>query len=271
MSRWVLCNICGLDNTRPMFTIDSGSVVKCINCGLVYLNPRPDQPVIYEEDFFFREYRDFYGVDYIEDRENIARIARRRLDALQRLESGGKILDVGCAAGFFLHEARCRGMEPWGVEISGFAVRYAREKLNLEVHHGSLESAGYPSGFFDIVTLWYVLEHVEDPFELLREVRRVLRPCGVLGIAVPNLRSLFRLLYHRQWIEERRKQRHHLYDFEPRTLRTLLEKSGFRASKMVSEGKMARSGISRAVIGGLGLGNVIVAFARAIVASSTQT
>jgi len=154
-------------------------------------------------------------------------------------------------------------MDARGVEISGFAVQYAKEKLNLDVHHGSLESAGYPSGSFDIVTLWYVLEHVEDPSGLLKEVRRVLRPGGVLGIAVPNLQSLFRFLYPKQWMEERRKQRHHLYDFEPRTLRILLEKSGFGVLKISSEGKMARSGISRAVIGGLRLGNVLVAFARA--------
>ncbi len=263
MSRWVRCNICGFDDTRHLFMIDSGSIVRCNNCGLAYQNPRPDQSVIYEEDFFLREYRDFYGVDYIEDRENISRIARRRLDALQRLEQGGRILDVGCATGFFLHEAHSRGMDTWGVEISNFAVRYAREKFSLKVHHGPLESAGFPSGFFDIATLWYVLEHVDDPSELIKEVRRVLRPGGVLGVTVPNLRSLFRLIRPRQWMEERRKQRHHLYDFEPRTLKALLEKFGFKIESMSSEGKMARSFISRAVVGELGLGNVLVTFARA--------
>jgi len=263
MSRWVPCNICGFDDPEPAFAIDSGFVVRCRNCGLAYQNPRPDQSVNYEEDFFSKEYRDFYGLDYIQDRENISRIARRRLDAIGPLASGGKILDVGCAAGFFLHEARSRGMEPWGVEISGFAFRYASHELNLEVHHGTLESAGYPSDFFDIATLWYVLEHVDDPRELLTEVHRVLRPGGVLGVAVPNLRSLFRLVHPRQWMEERRKQRHHLYDFEPRTLRALMEKTGFAVHSISSEGKMARSGISRAVVGGLGLGNVLVAFARA--------
>ncbi|MBW2146630.1 MAG: methyltransferase domain-containing protein [Deltaproteobacteria bacterium] len=263
MSRWIRCNICGFDDTRHLFAIDSGSVVRCRNCGLAYQNPRPDQLTDYEEDFFLREYRDFYGVDYVEDRENIARIARRRLDAIQRLVQGGRILDVGCATGFFLHEARCRGLEPWGVEISGFAVKHAREKLRLNVCHGPLESAGFSSGFFDIVTLWYVLEHVDDPSGLMKEVRRVLRPGGVLGVAVPNLRSLYRLLLRRQWMEERRKQRHHLYDFEPRTLRALLEKSGLTVYRINSEGKMARSLISRMVVGGMGLGNVLVAFARA--------
>ena len=112
------------------------------------------------------------------------------------------------------------------------------------------------------LTLWYVLEHVEDPFGLLNEVHRILRWGGILGVAVPNLRSLYRFVAPERWMEERKKQRHHLYDFEPRTLRALLQKCGFSVCAMTGEGKMARNRVSRALVGRLRLGNVLVAFAR---------
>ena len=134
----------------------------------------------------------------------------------------GRLLDVGCGLGHLLS-----GVDPsWqrhGIEIS----EYAAEKAAAygEIHHGDLESAGYPDRFFDVVTLYHVIEHMEDPERELREIKRVLKPGGWLIAGTPNFDSAcarrfgdnFRLL----------NDATHISLFSAESLRRLLEDNGF--------------------------------------------
>jgi SAM-dependent methyltransferase len=88
-----------------------------------------------------------------------------------------------------------------------------------------LRSAGFPDGFFDVVTMWHVLEHLPDPAAALAEARRVLQADGLLVIEVPNLGSLtFRLCRERWWPLDVPR---HLLHFTPQTLGRLLDAGGF--------------------------------------------
>ncbi|HVW23895.1 MAG TPA: class I SAM-dependent methyltransferase [Polyangiaceae bacterium] len=134
----------------------------------------------------------------------------------------GRLLDVGCGLGHLLS-----GVEPtwerYGVEIS----EYAAEKAAMygKIFHGDLESANYPDRFFDVVTLYHVIEHMEDPERELREIRRVLKPGGWLVVGTPNFDSAcarrfgenFRLLHDVT----------HISLFSAESLRRLLEDNGF--------------------------------------------
>lgn len=256
----VRCNLCQHDSTRLFLATSVDTLVRCRRCSLVYVDPRPlAEEADYEEEFFLHEYKDVYGLDYIADRDNITRLARRRLEAIERYRQGGKLLDVGCAAGFLLDEARRRGWEPRGVEISRFASEYARQEQGLDVFTGPLEAAKFRDAEFDVVVLYFVLEHLRHPLALLREICRILKPGGLLSVAVPNIAGLYFRLNKRDWMAERARHQSHFYEFSPRTLRTILTAAGLYPFSMTSEGRYTRGHLLAAWVKRLRLGNVLVA------------
>jgi 2-polyprenyl-3-methyl-5-hydroxy-6-metoxy-1,4-benzoquinol methylase len=139
-------------------------------------------------------------------------------------------LDVGCGNGDFLELAKKAGWEPFGVEPSDGAANFARSR-GLDVVCGTLESAGYAAGLFDVVTMWDVLEHLPEPRRAAEEVHRLLTAGGFLVIRVPN--TDFQLL--KAFVRETifRGQRvslqgnYHLNHFSPTSLRRLLMSTGF--------------------------------------------
>jgi SAM-dependent methyltransferase len=255
----VRCNLCQRDNTRLFLETPVDTLVQCRRCGLVYVNPRPiAAEADYEEVFFLHEYKDVYGVDYIADRDNISRIARARIEVIERYTPVGKLLDIGCAAGFLLDEARRRGWETKGVEISRFASEYARRELNLDVFTGPLEAAKLPDQEFDVVVLYFVLEHLRDPLALLQEIGRILKPGGLLSVAVPNIAGLYFRLNKQAWIAERVRHQSHFYEFSPHTLRRILVRAGLRAVALTSEGRYTHGHALAPWVKRLRLGNVLL-------------
>ncbi len=234
----LVCDLCGANDTTLLYdwheweqALPAGiKSVRCRSCGLIYLNPRPDRA----------EMGSYYPAEYgayrkaVEDeRLRIMRwVRRRKLDHLRRVierYSGlrkGRVLDVGCATGLFLHEMALAGWQATGVEPSPFAARYARERFGLDVHEGLLEGVDLPSGFFDVVTYWDVLEHTFAPRAELTRINRLLRRGGLLAVNVPNWRSPDRWIFGPYWIGFDPPR--HLYVFTRATLTRLLEETGFR-------------------------------------------
>jgi SAM-dependent methyltransferase len=98
----------------------------------------------------------------------------------------GKVLDIGCGRGLTLHALEQLGWQTRGCELSETSSRHAREVLGLDVACEGFRSELYADGEFDAVILWHVYEHLIDPRIVLRQLRRILRPGGVLALAVPN-------------------------------------------------------------------------------------
>lgn len=136
----------------------------------------------------------------------------------------GKVLDIGCGRGLLLSKLRLRGWEPRGTELSEEAATYARERLGLPVSTQALQDLHFPDGEFDLVILWHVLEHVIEPKAMLQEVSRILKPGGVLLVAVPNFGSWEARQTGRGWFHLDVPR--HLTHFTPRTLRRALEGAG---------------------------------------------
>lgn len=126
----------------------------------------------------------------------VLRPATRRL--LPRAPFGGTLLDVGCGNGAYLLRQRAAGWRVFGCELSPSGVDAARAH-HLEVFHGTLTEARYPGQCFDVVRLEQVFEHVDDPRPLLEEIRRILKPSGLLVIGVPNAASLSFRLFGPDW------------------------------------------------------------------------
>jgi len=242
----IVCNLCGADDARMLFLgwdrlppaaapsptapLEQFPVVQCRQCGLIYLNPRPTPGAIGR--FYPADYRPYVApLQAARARRRIARWDARyglykRLRAVAALQPAGRLLDVGCGSGDFLAFAREHGWEVHGVELVDAAAAYCRDQLNLPVVTGDLLAARLPAAHFDVVTLWNALEHLHDPAAALREIRRILRPGGLLVAAVPDAGSLDARLFGPAWIGYDVPR--HLYTFSAATLDRMLAQAGFR-------------------------------------------
>jgi 2-polyprenyl-3-methyl-5-hydroxy-6-metoxy-1,4-benzoquinol methylase len=246
-----------------------GPVVRCRHCDLVYLNPRLSVAAVESA------YEEVADQRYLEEREGRVHTFARALDELEQVAAGllgsavaqappgpasvpdttelvglparrngsvehspspGRLLDVGCHIGVFLELAAARGWVAEGVEPSRWASEVARAR-GLRVTRGTLRGAALPSAAFDVVTLWDVIEHFPDPGAELREVHRLLRPGGLVGITTMQIDSpVARLLGSRwPWLMQM-----HLYYFSVRTLSAMLEQCGFEVVKVAPHRRIVR-------------------------------
>jgi len=241
----VRCNLCGADNTTPVTEIDGFHIVRCRHCDLVYVNPRYREEhlqEIYTEAYYdhdgIKNGLEFFGYDdYLADEENIRITFAKRLRTIERYANKGKLLDVGCATGFFLDLARSGGWEVVGSEVSRFGVQYARERLGLDVRLGTLKELQFDAQTFDVVTMWDVIEHVVDPMGELQEVWRILRNGSLLSLITPDVGSLVARLLGSRW-EEFRRVREHIYFFSRRTMTEMLRRTGFEVLRIESADKV---------------------------------
>lgn len=154
-------------------------------------------------------------------------IRRRNLEVWARFLPwipSGKLLDVGCGSGVWLEWIRKLGWDVQGVDFDPEAVKAAR-LAGLNVKCGSVEDQNYPSGSFDAIILYHVIEHVPDPIATLRECARLLKSGGTLVIGTPNGASLGHRFFKQDWrgLEPPR----HLHIFSPQSLQRALNVAGF--------------------------------------------
>lgn len=242
---FVNCNLCGSNSTRRFMHINGFNIVKCKNCSLVYVNPRLKEGKLhgiynktyYENPAFKDNQLALYGYEkYLEDKEDIKATFSRRLSTINKLSKKGNLLDIGCAYGFFLEMARANGWKVKGLELSIEAYRFAKNKLKLPVLNITLEKAKFKSNSFDVVTMFDVIEHLPDPKAAIREIRRILKPNGLVVITTPDIGSFAAKILGKNW-EEVKRVREHIYFFSKATLAKLLISLNFEVLKTESAGR----------------------------------
>jgi 2-polyprenyl-3-methyl-5-hydroxy-6-metoxy-1,4-benzoquinol methylase len=255
--RWeaVPCPLCGAAAGREFLRAagDGGHEYKldrCDRCGLVYLNPRPDEASI----------APFYPPDYAPYQPPARRRGRLRRQLRGRLglrtekslsdripfRPGGVLLDYGCGSGWFAAQMRDRGWDAFGMDVSPHSVAATRWHFGLRAIQGTLPHPEVPPGALDAVTLRAVLEHVHHPQRLVRAVFEALRPGGWLFVSVPNLSGWGFRHFGRAWSQLDLPR--HLSHFTPHTLRRLVEGAGFVVEAVDTPGhtKWMRVSVDRA-------------------------
>ncbi len=226
------CTLCGSTDARQRFREEPFAVLDCQSCGLTFVSPclDPESLVseVYDADYWHssRPRERGYG-DYRRDRDLYLRTFKRRWNVIRKhFSSPGRVLDVGCASGDFLHVLEAEGWEVLGLEPSSPIAETARARIGADrVIESSLTDVQLDPESLDLITLWDVLEHLPDPVESLRKAHGLLAPGGKLVLETQDVRSLLARLMGRRW--HHFKHQEHLVHFHPGTLRRALEEAGF--------------------------------------------
>lgn len=235
------CGLCGSGARTLRFEDGPFAVVECADCQMVYVTPRLcDASLIdhvYNESYWSSAAAKVHGyTDYRADAELYKRTYAKRVRILERhfpglLNAQGeplRVLDVGCAAGYFLSVMKARGARVTGLEPSDAIRCHAAEELGAENVHGALLAVDdtFEPGSFDLVTFWDVIEHIPDPRAALVRARELLAPGGKLLVETQNVDSRAAKWLGKKW--QHYKHAEHIYHFTPATLGRTLGEAGFR-------------------------------------------
>ena len=264
------CPVCGEKaGGRFLARFQKESYRLCPHCGTIYL-ARLDVPhVEYKKEYFFDSYQKQYGKTYLEDFPNLVEMGKKRLDVItglvisdQGLNSSEspfphrtegiphsqlpdpRLLDIGCAYGPFLVAAAECGFSPAGLDPAEDAVRYVKEELGFPALQGFFPFPAQTlleeframdhSGPFDVVSLWYVIEHFKESGKALKEINRLLKVGGVLAFSTPSYSGISGRKNLHSFLEI--SPGDHWTIWSPRVCRKILRQYGFRVRKIVVSG-----------------------------------
>ncbi|RYY41340.1 MAG: class I SAM-dependent methyltransferase [Chitinophagaceae bacterium] len=231
------CPVCDSRSIGPVLTAtdytvsrEEFSIWECAACQLRFTQDVPDVLHIgpyYKSDDYISHSNTSKGLI----NQLYQRVRRTTLRQKVRLvnkatgRSTGCALDVGCGTGAFLNALRAAGWNVKGVEPDDDARKLAVAQFNLDVEEaGALFSL--PTGSYDLITLWHVLEHVHDLQGYLAQLKSLLAPGGKLVIAVPNYTSGDAATYGRYWAAYDVPR--HLYHFAPASVKILVQRHGMK-------------------------------------------
>jgi len=218
------CNLCGSTEYDVLSKIGRGNeplnTVICKKCGLVWSHPFPLDPLIYYQ----KHYRIRYKGTFTPKKKHIFRAARAavgRFDLLKHLlKPRWRVLEVGSGGGEFLYLLKKLGYDAFGIEPNEGYAEYAKSEYQLNIKTGFLQNTQFEENSFEMVTLWHVLEHMDNPADILKKIHFFLATDGLLIIEVPNIEAICsspKNTFHAA----------HLYNFNQSTLRRMVERAGF--------------------------------------------
>ncbi len=231
----VPCPLCSSEDRERLFVsrlyADEVPIVRCRACGLLYQSPRPEEADLaemYDEKYYTGKGAGSGDYTYADERTKEPEVRLKAAARLARIESfvkPGRVVEPGCSFGTFLDEARRRGWDPSGVDVSEYAVKHCREVLDIPVFHGPFESAPIEPGAVRLIHMSEVIEHLPHPRLAIRRAAEALEPGGLLVIGTANADSLARRLRGARWGYY---MPGHVVFFSARTLSRMLREEGFQ-------------------------------------------
>ncbi len=225
----IVCKICNNKKHFKSKYVKCGKVTKCLKCGcefrIVSKNEKKEIKKIYGKNYFSS-----WNI-HNEAEEVITRNMKyetfKRLLKILGVRKGNKILDVGCATGYLLDVARKFGLETYGIELSKWAANIAKRKHKIYCGavQGYIKKNKKNKLRFNYITLTDVLEHIEDPFQLLKELNYLLDEKGKLLITTPNIDSLSRKIFRKFWFQYKKE---HLWYFSKKGIYILAKRAGYK-------------------------------------------
>jgi len=229
------CPVCNSTTFSPFLECkdhtvsrETFQIVKCESCGFKFTNPRP------EPEQLGRYYKSEEYVSHSNTKKgfiNSTYQSVRKYTLLKKLQliskyyKTGRILDIGCGTGEFLNTCKSAKWETVGIEPDDDARNMAIKNYGLDVR-GEDDLKNLHDESFQVITMWHVLEHVPNLNERIEELKRLIKPTGIIIIAVPNCNSLDAKIYKENWAAYDVPR--HLYHFTPADMETLFRKHGLK-------------------------------------------
>lgn len=215
-------------------------IYRCPACGLGETDLKKNYTAFVKE-FYSKGYyegdptRSAYA-DYELDKPLIVRNMRKFLSFIADHKPSRKLLDVGCAFGYVVELARARGYEAYGFDPSSFAAKKAGTLVGAErIQEGTIQEVSYPKGTFDVITMFDVFEHLQDPIADMKKLRTLLKPDGIMIIATGDTQSIAARVMKRRWTFFIPPQ--HIFFFNKRNVVTLLRLAGLKPVRWERVGK----------------------------------
>jgi ubiquinone/menaquinone biosynthesis C-methylase UbiE len=217
------CDYCGSKRKRTLYNVDGFYIVKCRDCSLIYTeNPISQKELnqLYSEKYFNISSQNKNVRGFEESNANLD-----RLNMLLTQKKQGRLLELGCGTGAFLSLVNNK-FETFGIDISKSAAEFGNKKFGLNIEVGVLEDNNFSDKFFDIIVMWHLLEHLPKPYESIKEINRILKKGGIIGIEVPNVNGLLWRLSRKKW-KGGLHPKYHRYHFSVGILKNILTSTGF--------------------------------------------
>lgn len=232
------CYFCG--EKADLFFIKNGyQLYHCAHCGLIFYDFKNDYAKFlekqYSKGYFTGEVKLRSYSDYGKDESIIKKNMKWYLNKILEIKKQGRILDVGCAYGYFLELAKEKGFEVFGIDPSDYAVKHAKRKFGKRVQKSFLEVADFPSNYFDVITMFDVFEHLADPKKDLEKVYKMLKKNGILVMATGDTSSFWACFSGRKWTFYNPPQ--HIFYFNRDNVQKIVESSGLKVLEIIKSGK----------------------------------
>lgn len=225
MSQHTNCIICYSTNLKYLPTYKKAFLCKCQACSFVFSKQIPS-------DEQLQTYYKGYGRNGYLSPITIKRY-NELLDQFEPFRKTNKLLDVGCGTGFFLEQAKSRGWEVYGTELSEDAIKICAEK-GFHIKKGLVNPTNYEPAMFDVITSFEVIEHINNPRIELKSFNTLLRKGGLVYLTTPNFNSLLR--YRLKAAYNVITYPEHLSYYTPKTLNSVFKQSGFYRLKLEATG-----------------------------------
>ena len=207
------CCICKSTHIEIEFNLTAEQqILCCLNCGVEFLFPQLNDDEL--KKLYSENYYKAWGIKGEEENEATKQMKistfRLRLNLIKKYITKGKILDVGCATGYFLEAAQENGFESYGVEFSEYSSSIAKKKFgDNNVFFGTLEQCNFEDKSFDVITMSDLIEHVRTPAQTLSKAAALLKDDGVIMIMTPDTKTLSNNVMGKRWTHY--KQEHFFY------------------------------------------------------------
>lgn len=232
-----VCPNCSLKNDNIYYRAKKWNMFKCKKCKLTHIKSfinLPDRGG-YDKEYFFSEYKKKYGKTYEDDKDNIIELAKSRLKIINKYIEKGNLLDYGSGLGFFAEYAEKNGFKTTSIDCSKYAVDYINNKLNLKaVQSNNNDYLEKTDHLFDVITSFFVIEHIKDFKKLLFLFKCHLKKNGVIVLSTPNSNGVS-MRFNLSNYAKNHPEDHHVV-FSPKVLKRILKDFGFGKFKIIIKG-----------------------------------
>ncbi len=219
---------------------------RCASCGMIYISwTKASENTSYNKSYFYEDYKAQYGKTYLEDFASIKAQGVRRITNIEMLFRSGKkksvtptILDIGCAMGPFIDAASDSGWQVYGTDVSSQAVEYVQKTLHYPAVYSAFPDFNPVSSFgiqdFDVVTMWYVIEHFQNLNAVLEAVSKIVKKDGIFAFSTPSASGVSARFNRQSFFEQSPEDHYTLWEIE--NAQKILSRYGFKVLKIVSTG-----------------------------------